>query len=294
MKNNASPVILSAATLAFATLCACTQGAGAPARVTSNNTLDEIKTRGELRAGYHVEPPSVVRDPATGNLSGAFVGAIRQIAAGLKVKATFVEVGLADFATGLQNNQYDVSLGPTFKTIPRAQGVAYTSSIYYLGYTGVAKKGTAAKYGDLSAIDKAGVRLAVKSGSPIEQYVRDHTKNATVLAIEGADLIVPLQAVSAGKADVGLMNEHTVEFYARDHSEVEIVLADRPLLMAGMAWTVRRGDPEWLGFLNTSLEILISTGQIANWERESYGKPLRRSAPELWGEIQSPGRPGQK
>jgi ABC-type amino acid transport substrate-binding protein len=293
MKKTITAVILPASVVAFAALCACTQGAGAPTR-SGSNTLDEIKTRGEIRAGYHVEPPSIVRDPATGNLSGAFVSAIRQIAAGLKVKATFVEVGLADFATGLQNNQYDVSLGPTFKTTPRAQSVAYSNSIYYLGYTGVAKKGTSTKYGDLSAIDRSGVRLAVKSGSPIEQYVRDHCcKNATILAVEGTDLIVPLQAVSAGKADVGLMNEHTVEFYARDHPDVEIVLADHPLLMAGMAWTVRRGDPDWLGFLNTSLEVLISSGQIANWERESYGRPLRRSAPELWGEIQSPGR-GQR
>ncbi len=289
MKKQSSPFILSASVLAFALLSACTQGTGGPAP-SSHNTLDEIRKRGELRAGYHVEPPSIVRDPSTGKLSGAFVSAIRQIAADLKVKATFVEVGLADFASGLQNDQYDVSLGPTFKTIARAQAVASTNSIYYLGYTGVVRKGTAAKYRNLSAIDKAGVRVAVKSGSPSEQYVRDHCKNATIQAIEGTDLRVPLQAVSAGKADVGVMNEHVVEFYARDHPEVEIVLADHPMLMAGMAWAVRQGDPDWLGFLNTSLEVLISTGQMANWERESYGRPLRRWAPELLGEIQSPGR----
>jgi ABC-type amino acid transport substrate-binding protein len=288
MTKHTSAVIFPASVLAFAALCACTQGGGAPAP-SANNTLDEIKKRGELRAGYHVEPPSIVKDPATGNLSGAFVGAVRQIAAGLKVKATFVEVGLADFATGLQKNQYDVSLGPTFKTIPRAQSVAYTNSIYYLGYTAVVKKGTRARYGDVSAIDKSAVRVAVKSGSPSEQWARDHCKNAMIVVTDGADLSVPLQAVSEGKADVGIMNENTVEFYARDHSDVEIVLADHPVLMAGMAWTVRYGDPDWLGFLNTSLEVLTSTGQMANWERESYGRPLRRSAPELWGEIQSPG-----
>jgi polar amino acid transport system substrate-binding protein len=163
--------------------------------------------------------------------------------------------------------------------------VAYTNSIYYLGYTGVVKKGTAAKYRNLSAIDKAGVRVAVKSGSRSEQYVRDHCKNATIQAIEGTDLSVPLQAVSAGKADVGVMNEHVVEFYARDHPDAEIVLADHPMLMARMAWAVRQNDPDWLDFLNTSLEVLISTGQMANWERESSGRPLRRSAPELLGEI---------
>jgi polar amino acid transport system substrate-binding protein len=290
LRNKKFPCGLAASLLISGALCSCTQGTTASAGPPAN-TLNEIKKRGELRAGYHVEPPSITRDAATGKLGGAFIHAIEQIAAGLQVKMTPVEVGLADFAAGLRNNQYDVSLGPTFKTIPRAQGVAYTNSIYYLGYTGVVKKGTAAKYRDQDAIDRAGVRLAVKSGSPIEQYARDHCRKATIMAIEGADLSVPLQAVSQGNADVGLMNEHTVEFYARDHPDVEIVLADHPWLMAGMAWTVRYGESDWLTFLNTSLEVLLSTGQIAIWERENYsGKALRRTAPELWGGLQPPGR----
>ena len=275
-------------------LCSCRSSVNASTQ-PATTTLQEIKRRGELRAGYHVEPPSIVLDPASGQLSGAFIHAARQIAAGLQVKATFVEVGLADFAAGLQNNEYDVSLGPTFKTIPRAQAVAYTRSIYYLGYIGVAKKDAAAKYRDQNAVDQPGVRLAVKSGSPIGAYVREYIKKATILPIPGVDLTVPLQAVSEGKADVGLMNEHTVEFYVRDHPDVSAVLADHPMLMGGMAWTVRHGDPDWLNFLDTSLEVLISTGQMANWERESYsGKSLRRMAPELWGPIQSTGPGGHR
>jgi cyclohexadienyl dehydratase len=144
----------------------------------------------------------------------------------------------------LKSNVLSWLAGPTFKTISRAQAVAYTNSIYYLGNTGLVKKGTAARYRNLSAIDKAGIRVAVKSGSPSEQYVRDHCENATIQAIVGTNLSVPLQAVSAGKADVGVMNEHIVEFYARDHPDVEIVLADRPVLIAGMAWAVRQGDPD--------------------------------------------------
>jgi ABC-type amino acid transport substrate-binding protein len=256
---------------------------------SGSSTLSEIQRRGELRAGYHVEPPSIVKDPVTGELGGSYINAIRQIAAGMHVKPVFVEVDLANFVAGLQNHLYDVSLGPTFKTIPRAQAVAFTNSIYYLGYTGVATKGTAGKYREEAMIDAPGVRVAVKSGSPIEQYVRDNYKKATIVVIDGTDLSVPLQAVSAGKAEVGLMNEHTVEFYVRDHPDVEPVLTDQPKLMGGMGWTVLYGDPDFLNFLNTSLEVLISNGQMASWERENYsGKSLRRTAPELWGNSRQP------
>jgi cyclohexadienyl dehydratase len=274
--------------LTLSPLVSCTTQTNARPQ-SGSSTLSEIQRRGELRAGYHIEPPTIVKDPVTGELGGSFIHAIRQIAAGLHVKPVFVEVDLANFVGGLQNHLYDVSLGPTFKTIPRAQAVAFTNSIYYLGYTGVVKKGTAAKYHDEAMIDAPGVRVAVKSGSPIEQYVRDNYKKATIVVIDGTDLSVPLQAVSAGKAEVGLMNEHTVEFYVRDHADVEPVLTDQPKLMGGMAWTVLHGDQDWLNFLNTSLEVLISTGQMAIWERENYsGKSLRRTAPALWGDFRQP------
>jgi ABC-type amino acid transport substrate-binding protein len=285
MKNQ---LLTLAFLLTLGPLVSCTPHTNA-APPSGTSTLSEIQKRGELRIGYHVEPPTIVKDPVTGELGGSFIHAIRQIAAGMHVKPVFVEVDLGNFVAGLQNHLYDVSLGPTFKTIPRAQAVAFTNSIYYLGYTGVVRKGAAAKYREEAMIDAPGVRVAVKSGSPIEQYVRDNFKKATIVAIDGADLSVPLQAVSAGKAEVGLMNEHTVEFYVRDHPDVEPVLTDHPLLMAGMGWTVLHGDPDWLSFLNTSLEVLISTGQLANWERETYsGKSLRRTAPELWGSLRKP------
>jgi hypothetical protein len=76
------------------------------------------------------------------------------------------------------------------------------------------------------------------------------------------------------------MNEHTVEYYARANKDVEIVLADRPIQVLGMSWAVRPNDFRWLQFLNTSIEALVSTGQMADWERKIYGKPLRRTLVE--------------
>lgn len=242
------------------------------------NTLDAIQKRGELRAGYHVEPPSIIKDASTGKLHGAFVSAVETIAAALHVKATFVEVDLADFATSLQRRECDVSLGPTFKTIARAQSVAFTTSLYFLGYDAVVKKGTETKYPDDAALNNRMVRVAVRTGSPIDQYVREHYPQSQIVATSGSDLTLPLQAVSAGRADVGFMNEHTVEAYVASHPDVVTIFADNPRQMGGMAWAVHREDQELLNFLNTSIEYLITSGQMAAWERASFsGRSLRRS-----------------
>ncbi len=86
-------------------LAACT--GTSPTGVHATDTLDEVVHRGEIRAGYFIEPPAVFKDSAAGEPKGTFVEAIRAIAAALKVKVSFVEVDLANFAAGLQTG------GPT-------------------------------------------------------------------------------------------------------------------------------------------------------------------------------------
>jgi hypothetical protein len=42
---------------------------------------------------------------------------------------------------------------------------------------------------------------------------------------------------------------------------------------------VRREDQQLLNFLNTSIEYLIASGQMEQWERESHaGQSLRHTA----------------
>lgn len=246
----------------------------------ARDTLEDVMRRGEIRAGYFVEPPAVMKDPNTGELRGSFVEAIKFIGSSLNVRVTFVEVDLAHFAGGLQTGLYDVSVGPTFRTIPRARNVAFTNTMFYLGYDGVVTKGRQGEFRTEADVDRSGVRVAVKEGSAIHQYVKDNFTNAELIVLAGTDLTLPLQAVSSGQADVGLMNEHTVEFYARAHPEVDLVLQATPIQVAGMSWATHPHDYRWLQFLNTSCEFLISTGKMAEWERKYYGRPLRRSLVE--------------
>lgn len=261
-------------------MLACNPGGSQDGVRLGKDTLAKVQSEGKIRVGYFVEPPAVMKDPTTGELSGTFVESIKSIADQLKVKVEFTEVDLAKFSAGLQTGAYDVSIGPTFRTIPRASSCAFTRTIFYLGYDGVVLRGRAKDFPNEAAIDQPGITVAVKEGSAIQRYAQDNFKKAKVLVLAGTDLSLPLQAVSSGQANVGLMNEHTVEFYHRQHPEVEVVLQDKPIQITGMSWAVRGDDLIWLNFLNTSLEFLESTGQMADWERKYYfGRVLRHTMP---------------
>ncbi len=243
------------------------------------STLDKVRKTGELHVGYFLFEPTIMQDK-NGKLNGVFIDLIESIGKALDAKVIYHNVDLANFVAGLQSQQYDVSIGATFATPQRATAVAFTSPIFYCGYTGVVKPEEVGKYNTWQDMDKKGTRVAVKQGSAIDDFVRENFRNATIVRLQGADLTLPLAAVSSGQADVGLMNQLTVFTYLRAHPELKEVLAKRPIVPTNFSWAVRQGDQRWLNYLNTCIQYYINTGDIYKWESK-YGIPLMHKNEEL-------------
>jgi polar amino acid transport system substrate-binding protein len=275
MKNHKTSLLL-----VIAVLAACTGTDSDKTATVRQDVFDQVNKRGVIRAAYFVQPPAVMRDPNSGKVSGTFVKTLDAIAAEAGWKVDYTEIDIAKFAAGLDNGQYDVCIGPTFRTVPRAKAVEFTIPLYFIGYDGVVKRGREATFTSEGAVDRDGVTVAVKEGSAIHTYAIANFKHAHLLVLSGVDLTLPLQAVASGQADIGLMNEHTVEYFARKNPTVAIVLRNNPIQVLGMSWSVQPGNPRWLNFLNTSLEEVIATGRLSTWERSIYGDALRRGSPQ--------------
>jgi len=269
--------LLLIATLTFS-LTACRTGP--PSSQSRADTLEKVRDTKERRVGYFIFEPTIMEDPNTGKLSGVFVDMIESIAKSLDAKVVYQKVALANFAAGLQSGQFDLSVGATFATPQRATAVLFTRPIFYAGYTGGVVKGRAKEFPTWQSIDRRGIRVAVLQGSAIDDFVRINFKNAQIVRLTGADLTLPLAAVSAGQADVGLMNQLTVFTYLRAHRELEEVLAKNPVAPTNFSWALRAHDIRWLLYLNTCLEYLENTGETYRYESR-YGIPLPHMKQEL-------------
>jgi ABC-type amino acid transport substrate-binding protein len=140
---------------------------------------------------------------------------------------------------------------------------------YYLGYTGVTTTDKAGHFKSWADIDQPSVRVAVKQGSAIGDYVKRNFTKATIVALEEPALSAPLAAVPA-QADVGLMNQITVYTYLRDNPKANVreILADQPVEFTGICWAVRQGDSKWLDFINTTIKHYQDTGRIQEWDKQ--------------------------
>ena len=254
------------------------------------SSLDRVRETGELHVSYFLFEPTIV-ETEDGELAGVFIDLVEAIAESLNARVIYHDVDLANFVAGLQSRQYDLSIGATFATPQRATAVAFTRPIFYAGYTGVIQKGQANQYQTWQDLDRSDLRVAVKQGSAIDDFVRINFQAADVVTLAGPDLTLPLAAVSAGQADVGLMNQLTVFTYLREHPELEEVLSTNPVATTYFSWAVRQDDQQWLNFLNTSIDYFINTGDLYYWESK-HGIPLMHvdqqfvfpemSYPEYW------------
>jgi polar amino acid transport system substrate-binding protein len=230
------------------------------------NVLDRVQRTGILRVGYFVFEPATMHDK-DGKPYGLFVDVVEQIAADLRWKVEYKQVDLKNFAASLQSGEFDLSIGATFSSPSRASGVMFTRPLFYLGYTGVTTAGKVQQFKTWLDIDKQGVRVAVKQGSAIGDYVTRNFKNATVISLEQAGLSAPLAAVPA-QADVGLMNQGTIFAYLRDNPQSGLVeiLRDNPVEFTGACWAVAPDEQRFLEFINTALKHYEDTGRFKEWE----------------------------
>ncbi len=275
-------VLLALLVVASLTAVGCGSGTGGGTRLQTQpeGTLERIRTTKQLDVGYFLFEPTIMEDPSTHQRSGVFIDMIEAIGRALDAKVVYHKVDLANFVAGLQARQFDLCIGATFATPQRATAVLFTRPIFYAGYTGVSKRGQASRYGNWQALDRKGLRVATKQGSAIDDFVRENFKNAEIVRLTGPDLTLPLAAVSAGQADVGLMNQLTVFTYLREHPELEEALAKTPIAPTYFAWAVRPDDTRWLLYVDTAIGYMEDVGDTYRYESK-YGIPLLHEKKEL-------------
>ncbi len=231
--------------------------------------LNDIVSRNEMKVGYLVFSPCVIKNQQTGELSGIYIDMVNQIAAGLKVKVTWVETNLANFSSGLNSNQFDFCVGPTFVTIPRATAVAFTQPVNYVGNSAVILKNGKFHPKIISDLNKKGIRISVLQGQAMEEFCKRNFPEAEIVSLAGSDLTAPLLAVSSNKADIGFMNNVTVTNYSKEHSEVETVFTENNQVeILPLSWTTKFEDQSLLTFLNSSITYLQSTGRLAEYQKK--------------------------
>lgn len=236
---------------------------------SAEGVMDKILRDKEIKIGYIPSPPSMIKDPKTGELSGFYIDAINLITQQLNIKPVYVETTWANFAAGLNSGQFDLSIAGTFATILRAGAVEFTQPIAYLGYSAVVKKGDT-RFKAVADFNNPDIKIALIQGGASVDYAKENWPKAQLVLLATGNLTAPFIEVSAGRADVGVEDAWQAHRYSAVHPEVTDLFAGHPYNVLPVAWSVKRGNQDLLNFMNSAITYLISTGRWSKMS-EKYG-----------------------
>jgi polar amino acid transport system substrate-binding protein len=229
------------------------------------DTLATIMKRGVLRVGVAPAEPFVMRD-ANGELAGYSIDLARRFAEDLGVKVSFVPTTWSQIVPDLVGNYFDIIVSGMWVTPARALVVNFTESTAVEAVHLVAGKPLAAALKTREDFNRPDVRLVVYGGTIQEGIVARLFPRAQVVKVEGdGDQLTP---VLEGRAHAALLTTPTPDLVVRTAPDRLFLPTGSSLRPTATAAAIRKGDPDFLNYLNSWLAFQRQTGFLT--ERSDY------------------------
>ncbi|WP_458700685.1 transporter substrate-binding domain-containing protein [Sulfurospirillum sp. 1307] len=221
------------------------------------STLNQVLQRGELRVG--MEPgymPFEMKDKK-GNIIGFDVDIAKAMAKAMGVKLKLVPTAWDGIIAGLLTDKFDILMSGMTVTQERNLKINFANPYISVGQTIIANKKHAGK--TWKDLDKPEYTIVTKLGVTGEIATRKMFRKAKIRTFETeADAA---QEVLNGNADAFVYDKpYNAIFYAQKQATGKIVHMDEDLTYEPLGWAVRKGDPDFLNWLNNFLNQIKHDG----------------------------------
>jgi polar amino acid transport system substrate-binding protein len=250
--------------------------------------LEEVRGRGLLRIGVTVWDPWVI-ERAPGELIGFEVDVARMLAQDMGVKAEFVPYEWNELIDQLNSGEIDIIIAGMAITPERALRVNFSQPYYVAGASIALNRQCTAEMERFSDLNRADVMIGA---------VRDTVAHKTVLSEKFPDATrrvydTPEQAQAAllaGEIHAYLDSEPLPKLLELQCPDLIVAPLRRPIRRTGIGFALRKGDPDFLNFVNAWITYRRQDDWLAarkrfwfestSWsERPLVSCPSRRAPP---------------
>jgi len=262
--------------LTGATLAATVAGGVIPALAAG--TIEEAKARGTLRVGVTQAPPWYSKDPATGEwTSGVGVSAGKAMAEALGVKFEPVEVTWGTAVAALQSNKIDIMF-VLDATDERKKAADFPESPFlYYSLAVLAKDDLPVKAWE--DLNKSDVRISVAQATSVDNFLTENVGKADIQRFPGNTEAIA--AFQSGRVDAVSMF-HPPLLAARQKLGFGQIVVPSPVKSNPTSAGVRKGDSEFVTFVDAQLKDYYTSGKVQTWYEEfleSFGLDPKAAPP---------------
>ena len=230
----------------------------------AKSTLDQILERGVLRVGFDTFVPWAMKDK-DGEYTGFEIEVARRMAQDMGVKIEFVPTKWSGIIPALLTGKFDIIIGGMGITPSRNLKVNFSQPYEFSGMSLVANSKLAPQLANLEQFNKPEITLAVKTGATSVAAAKKHMPKATLRMFD--DEAQALQEVLNGQAHAMIASAPFPEQQAIMHKDkLYLPLKGATFTREPIGFAIRKGDPDFLNFLNNWIMATDSDG----WLQERY------------------------
>ncbi|RXJ65417.1 amino acid ABC transporter substrate-binding protein [Halarcobacter ebronensis] len=235
------------------------------------STLNQILERGELQVcmepGYM---PFEMKDKK-GRIIGYDVDFAKQMAKDMGVKLKLLPTAWDGIIAALVTGKCDIIMSGMTITQQRNLKINFANPYVVVGQTIMMKKSLEGKIKSAADLDKPEYTIVTKLGVTGEVATRKFFKKAKIVTFETeAD---GAAEVLNGKADAFVYDQPYNVLFMSDKGKGKLIHLDTPLTYEPLAWAVRKGDPDFLNWLNNFLRQM-QEDKVVGFSDELYKKWL--------------------
>ena len=222
------------------------------------DVLNDIKKRGALRVCLE---PAYMPFEIT-NKRGEIIGFDPDLAA-LMVKELGVKLELVSTAwdgiiPALLTDKCDLIMSGMTITEERAQKIDFSNPYMVIGQTVLLRKDLADKVKSYKDLNNAKYKITSKLGTTGEIAAKKYLPKANYSSFETEP--EGLMEVVNGKADAFIYDSPYNAVAIGQRGEGKLVFLDKPFTDEPLGWAVRKGEPEFIKFLNGFLAKVKKDG----------------------------------
>lgn len=267
MKNSSIIIISAAVALVVSLVSGIFFGGSGPVRGedTGETVYERVMRTGTLRAGYITYPPAVIKDSATGRLSGTFVETLEELAKNLGLKLVWTEeVGWGAQIEGLNTDRYDIVGSPVWANPTRGKLTTMSIPVYYSGIGVWVRSNDDRFIDDFSKINSPDVRIGTVDGETADLIARTSFPRANrVSSPQLTDISEKFLQLQTNKVDVVFAEPFFGHGFLRNNpGSVKNIAAENPIKTLGNCYMFRTNEFQMKMMLDVAIEDLLNAGFI--------------------------------
>jgi polar amino acid transport system substrate-binding protein len=245
---------------------------GADFDLAKSSTLEGILKKGQLRVGFEAgyTPFEMV------NRKGAFIGfdidVAKEMAEAMGVKLVLVNTAWDGIIPALETNKFDIIISAMTVTQERNLKVNFADPYIIVGQTILVNNKHKGKINSYKDLNSPKYIVTSKLGTTGEKAVKRYIPNCTYKSFE-TQVDAGMEVIN-GSADAFIYDLPFCESFFAAHGKNSLYHIDKPFTYEPLAWALKKGDPDFLNWLNNFLRQIKNDGRYEMF----YNKWIRSTA----------------